>query len=148
MKNNQKPEIRITKDHRSCNCCGAQNYRASSDRAETRHVDTIYEVAVGHMVNALCPNCLNVLGSTALVLTGTQPGETMRQTDVYGIRYRDINGNHYELRGSRQDIYLWALEEMTEEDEVLEVFRGNICLYSALQTDKDLTSDELTGFFG
>ena len=152
----EKPIIRICKDNRSCGCCTAQNYKSHYPSPQGRQVDTIYEVKIGSMVNALCPECLHSLASTALVvLTGVsaerislkapEPDETIR------IQTRDCNGKRDTLEFSGPAaVYQWAESEMTEEDEILVITQGNTCLYSGLQADPAmaLTAEDLTGFFG
>lgn len=64
------PIIRITLEHRTCNCCNAQNYESEYPSPTYRRVDTIYEVVFGRMVNAVCPDCLRLLASDALTLLG------------------------------------------------------------------------------
>lgn len=49
-------EIRKAINSRSCAMCNSTNYE--SQYSYLRKVDTIYEVKVGIMVNALCADCL------------------------------------------------------------------------------------------
>ena len=49
-------EIRKTDWYRSCEACNASNYE--SNRPNHKQVDTIYELKIGIMVNALCADCL------------------------------------------------------------------------------------------
>lgn len=151
-----KPYIRICKEHRSCNCCDGQNYRSNPPSPKGRLVDEIYEVVASHMVIALCPDCLRSLVSTALtMLTGQsadivllkapEPDETIR------ILVRDCNGKRDTLEFSNPAaVYHWAETEMTDDDEILVITQGDVCLYSGLQADPrlTLTADDLTGFFG
>ena len=50
----KKFEIRKTDWLRSCASCGASNYENPGRKA----VDIIYEIKIGCMVNALCPDCM------------------------------------------------------------------------------------------
>ena len=50
-------EIRKSEWSRSCSCCNTANYESDL----YKKVDTIYELKIGCMVNALCPDCLKAL---------------------------------------------------------------------------------------
>ena len=52
-------EIRKTDMYRSCAKCNAANYESQYTTREK--VDTIYEIIIGHMCNALCPDCMKAL---------------------------------------------------------------------------------------
>lgn len=61
---------------------------------------------------------------------------------------RDCNGKRYTLTFTNiSQILHWADEDMLEDDEVLLITQGNICIYSGLQGDTMLTCDDITGFF-
>lgn len=49
-------EIRKANMSRSCAKCNAANYE--SEYTNNEKVETIYEVIIGHMCNALCPECM------------------------------------------------------------------------------------------
>lgn len=67
-----KPIIRIARDHRSCGCCDNANYEGRV--AKTKKVDVIFEIVVGNMVSAVCPDCLQSLRDTAFTfLNGYAP---------------------------------------------------------------------------
>lgn len=144
----EKPIIRITTDRRSCNACGAQNYKANSDR-KTRYVDKIYEIVVSHMVSAVCPDCLRTLANTAMVMLDgavtLPPAE-----DIIRFHIRDCNGHRDILEFRNEaEVLRWAEEDMFEDDEILLITQGSICIYSGLQADLTLTltSDDITGYF-
>lgn len=145
-----KPIIRITNDHRSCNACGAQNYKANSDwDVQPKHVDKIYEIVVGRMVNAVCPACLRTLVNTALVMLDSAITPPFSE-DAIRIHTRDCNGRRNVLKfRNHADVLHWAEEEMSEDDEILLITQGGICIYSGLQADPTLTltRDDITGFF-
>lgn len=146
-----KPIIRIANEHRSCNACGAQNYKANSDRdAQPKHVDKIYEIVIGRMVNAVCPDCVRILANTAKVLLhGVADACSPVEAPIL-IHTRDCNGRRDIIECRNNDEVLhWAEEEMSEEDEILLITQGGICIYSGLQADPTLTltSDDITGFF-
>ena len=44
---------------------------------------------------------------------------------------------------SQNQVCRWVEDEMVEDDEVLIVSKGDICLYSALQNDDELDADAL-----
>lgn len=144
-----KPIIRIADTSRSCNTCGAQNYHAASD-CKTRYVDKIYEVVVSHMVSAVCPDCLRTLANAALVMLDgavtLPPAE-----DTIRFHIRDCNGRRDILEFRNEaEVLRWAEEDMVEDDEILLITQGSICIYSGLQSDPmmKLTAEDLTGFFG
>lgn len=66
------------------------------------------------------------------------------------ILVRDCHGRRKTLEfESRHQVLAWAEDEdkLTEEDEILIITQGNICLYSGLMSDSMLTADDITGFF-
>lgn len=63
-----KPIIRIARDHRSCGSCHNANYE-SRFSFTTQKVDVIYEIVVGNLVSAVCPDCLRSLCETAFELS-------------------------------------------------------------------------------
>lgn len=150
------PNIRIAIEHASCDCCYAANYEHSQPSARFGKVDRIFEIRMGNMVNRVCPDCLRKLATTALtMLTGQsadivplkapEPDETIR------IMVRDCNGKRDTLEfKTSYDVYQWADEVMTDEDEILMITQGNRTIYSGLQADPTmaLTAEDLTGFFG
>lgn len=60
-----RPIIRIARDSRSCGCCDNANYEGRPS-SKTKKVDAIYEIVVGNMVSAVCPDCLRSLVGTAV----------------------------------------------------------------------------------
>lgn len=68
-----KPIIRIARDSRSCGCCDAANYEGRFS-TKTKKVDVIFEIVVGNLVSAVCPDCLRSLRDTAFTfLNGYAP---------------------------------------------------------------------------
>lgn len=66
------------------------------------------------------------------------------------IVIRDVNGKRTRVHfADRNDLYA-AIQNgcLTDEDEVLLVFVGCQCIYSALMAAAGLTIEDLTGFFG
>lgn len=63
---------------------------------------------------------------------------------------RDINGKRSIVEFENEAAVLrWVDEEgIGEDDEILIVSQGNLCLYSALGKVDPLCIDDLTGFFG
>lgn len=120
-----------------------------------RLVNEIYEVVVSHMVIALCPDCLRSLATDALVILTAMHFDSATVAapavqDAIRIQIRDCNGKCETLKFSNPAaVYHWAETEMTEEDEILVITQGNVCLYSGLQADPrlTLTAADLTGFF-
>lgn len=146
---NNTPIIRISKGHRSCNCCCAQNYN-STGSPTFRKVDDIYEIVVGHMVNAVCPECLQALVEQTEILLNSKKPHFPADADVIRIQMRDCNGYRSNLEFPSRDFALeWAEVGMSESDEILVITQGNICLYSSLQADPTmaLTRDDIAGFF-
>lgn len=65
------------------------------------------------------------------------------------IVVRDINGKRDTFEfDNNYAVLSWADNYLTEDDEILIVYQGNLCLYSGLQSSEWLTCDDLTGFFG
>ena len=62
---------------------------------------------------------------------------------------RDVNGKRTTILFDNEAAVLnWVQKGcLDEEDEILIVAQGNLCLYSALGADYPLSIDELTGFF-
>jgi hypothetical protein len=62
---------------------------------------------------------------------------------------RDINGKRSIVEFDNESAVLRWLNagSLDEEDEVLIVAQGGICLYSALSAQYPLTEDDLAGFF-
>ena len=153
---NNKPIIRICKDHRSCSCCDAQNYKSNPPSPQGRKVEDIFEVKASIMVSALCPDCLRTLATDALTMLsamgyGNASVAAPAAQDVIRIQTRDCNGKRETLEFSGPAaVYQWAESEMTDEDEILVITQGNVCLYSGLQADPTmaLTAEDVTGFFG
>lgn len=58
--------VRVTRDEfRSCGSCGAQNY----DTTWTpKKVPIIFDVKIGNIVNAMCPNCLRQLALDSIMI--------------------------------------------------------------------------------
>lgn len=65
------------------------------------------------------------------------------------IVFRDINGKRMIVEFDNEAAVLRYVSQglLDEEDEVLIVAQGGICLYSALGADYPLSLDDLTGFF-
>jgi type VI protein secretion system component Hcp len=69
--------------------------------------------------------------------------------DEIFIVIRDINGKRDTFEfDNNYAVLSWADNYLTEDDEILIVAQGNLCLYSGLQSSEGLTCDDLTGFFG
>ena len=62
---------------------------------------------------------------------------------------RDVNGKRSVVEFDNEAAVLRWINDgyLDEEDEILIVAQGGICLYSALGTDYPLSIDDLTGFF-
>ena len=65
------------------------------------------------------------------------------------ISVRDINGERRVIRFANDyEAYKWARNCFEEdEEEILVITQGTICLYSMLMSDRTLTAEDLTGFF-
>lgn len=63
---------------------------------------------------------------------------------------RDINGKRKRMHFQTRDALLAAASRgcISDEDEILLVYAGCMCIYSALGATEELTVDDLTGFFG
>lgn len=149
-----KPIIRIANEHRSCGCCSNRNYDCSFP-SSGKKVDVIFEIKIGTLVSALCPECMHSLAKEAAAETSYMepnavPCSSPADTDPIRIQVRDCNGRRSTLEFRTHDQVLrWADEDMLEDDEILVITQGNICLYSSLQADPTmaLTPDDITGFF-
>lgn len=139
--NRTTPVIRISSEHRSCGCCHAQNYESAGRSPVYRRVDTIYEVVVGNMVNALCPDCLRLLAQNAQILLGevaTAPVKTEAELEqeaaitelaiqfarLWGERELNTSGSllgDYLKSFDRDELtalmYRWAREYVNLKDE-------------------------------
>ena len=61
------------------------------------------------------------------------------------VLVRDCNGRRTSISfTSPSQVFHWMEDEMFEDDEILVVSKGDICLYSALQNDDEFDADALT----
>ena len=69
--------------------------------------------------------------------------------DKITIIYRDVNGKREIIEFDNEASVLSFIDEenLSEEDEILIVAYGHLCLYSALTASYPLDIDDLTGFF-
>lgn len=89
-----------------------------------------------------CPHCNHSFSSKNYI------PQCYEDDDEITILIRDCNGNRTKLVfQSHADVLHWADDVMTEEDEVLYIAQGGLCVYSGLQSDVQLTCDDITGFF-
>lgn len=80
--------------------------------------------------------------------THKSPMELEESKEPISILVRDCNGKRTNLVfNTRNQILNWAEKYMLEDDEILVITQGNICLYSGLGSDIGLTCDDITGFF-
>lgn len=69
------------------------------------------------------------------------------KTDIT-IVLRDVNGNRCRWSFLNEEQACKAcLESLTDEDEILVVAQGGVCLYSALNHDHTLSVGDLAAFF-
>lgn len=76
------------------------------------------------------------------------PSLDVSRNNPVSMLVRDCNGKRMTLTFTNtSQIMHWAAEDMCEDDEVLMITQGNICLYSGLGDAPWLTGDDITGFF-
>ncbi len=105
---------------------------------------TFFDVQVDSDANCFAPDDYKPRGADL---------ETAPTLDIFAenpvtILVRNCNGKRITLTFSNNSQILhWANEEMFEDDEILLITQGDICLYSGLQSNIMLTRDDITGFF-
>lgn len=107
---------------------------------------TFFDVQVDSDASCFAPeNCKpNILESD------DAPSLDVSENNPVSMLVRDCNGKRMTLTFTNiSQILHWAEEEMIEDDEILLITQGNICIYSGLQADPTLalTADDITGFF-
>ena len=76
-----------------------------------------------------------------------EDGFELQDTTVR-ITLRDYNGRRFTLEyASTSDACTGVAEDISDEDEILEVFINGQYIWTALGSDNGLTIDDLTGFF-
>ncbi len=89
----------------------------------------------------VCPVC------GGPVWRSKEDGFELRDTTVR-ITLRDYNGRRFTLEyASTSDACTGVAEDISDEDEIMEVFINGQYIWTALGSDHELGIDDLTGFF-
>lgn len=75
------PIIRVASAGRSCGCCPNANYEGPA----VKKVDKIYEIVIGGMVSAICPDCLHSLVNAASEVLGLATSDCKSEKEDAGI---------------------------------------------------------------